>query len=98
MEATEHRLNLKHFRANLFKVLAPIQSPNEDPVLDPVERFKAATREKLDGIHCLTHGRPPVVEFHGLGLRDIRISMRCCCRNLSAAANLAIAGRREESS
>jgi hypothetical protein len=63
-----------------------------DPALelDPVQQFKNSTLRKLHGLTCSSHGQSPIVEFHGCTLRDIRISMRCCCRELSTRANQAI--------
>ena len=58
---------------------------------DPVELFKASTLQKLDGLTCKSHGKAPLVEFHGASLRDIRLSVRCCCRQFSTLANQAIA-------
>ena len=57
---------------------------------EAVARFKSATLRKLDGLLCASHGKAPVVQFHGSTLREIRISMRCCCGQLSALANQAI--------
>jgi hypothetical protein len=74
-------------------VLAPSCGFEETESADPVEQFKLSTLRKLDGLTCAAHGKPPSVEFHGLTLRDIRISMRCCCRQFSALANRAIAQR-----
>ena len=65
----------------------------EPETIDVVEQFKSSTLRKLDGLNCAAHGQRPVVDFQGSTLRDIRISMRCCCRNLSALANQAIARR-----
>ena len=62
-----------------------------DIVVDPLEQFKNATLEKLDGVTCTAHGKRPIIDFHGSSLRDIRISMRCCCGHLSTLANRAIA-------
>jgi len=72
-------------------VLAPTRAFDESDALDPVERFKASTLRKLEGVRCPSHGEAPAVEFLGTTLRDIRISMHCCCRDLSELANRAIA-------
>jgi len=83
---------LKQFYANLFStVLAPVHIVDESLAVDPVEQFKVQTLRKLEGLTCHTHGKAPEVIFHGHTLRDMRISMRCCCRELSALANRAIA-------
>ena len=58
---------------------------------DPVQQFKSSTLRKLDGLTCTAHGKSPVIAFHGSTLREIRISMRCCCGKLSTLANQAIA-------
>ena len=69
------------------------QNSSDEPgiVADPVEQFKNATLEKVDGLACPAHGKRPTIDFHGVTLRDIRISMRCCCGQLSTLANRAIA-------
>jgi len=72
-------------------VLASSVALGIEESIDPVEQFKASTLQKVDGLRCAVHGKPPIVDFHGLTLRDVRISMRCCCRELSARANQAIA-------
>ena len=73
-------------------VLAPSPLEFEQPdAIDPVEQFKTATLQKLGALTCAAHGKRPTVDFHGATLRDIRISMRCCCRRLSELANQAIA-------
>ncbi|HEY3739838.1 MAG TPA: hypothetical protein VGL53_08335 [Bryobacteraceae bacterium] len=72
-------------------VLAPVLGIEEVDSTIEVERFKSATLRKLEGLKCASHGKGPAVEFHGASLRDIRISMRCCCREMSALANRAIA-------
>ena len=58
---------------------------------EALEHFKSSTLRKLDGLTCTAHGKGPTVDFHGSTLRDIRISMRCCCGKLSTLANQAIA-------
>ena len=68
-----------------------VLAPSVEESIDPVERFKALTLQKVDGLRCTIHAKPPVVEFHGQSLRDIRISVRCCCREMSSRANRAIA-------
>ena len=77
----------KQIRATL---LAMQVKAIEDRV-DLVEQFKISTLRKLDGLTCAAHGKRPAVDFHGSTLRDIRITMRCCCGQLSAQANRAIA-------
>lgn len=72
-------------------VLAPVLGFEEVDSTGAVDRFKIATLRKLEGLRCASHNKAPVVEFHGASLRDIRISMRCCCREMSAVANRAIA-------
>jgi hypothetical protein len=72
-------------------VLAPSVEESIEPSVDQVEQFKTLTLRKLIGLRCAVHGKPPVIEFRGITLRDIRISMRCCCRQMSALANQAIA-------
>lgn len=58
---------------------------------EAVEKFKRFTLLKLDGVTCASHNKAPVVAFRGSTLRDIQISMRCCCGSLSVLANQAIA-------
>ena len=78
---------------SVVTMLVPSCGFEETESADPVEQFKLSTLRKLDGLTCTAHGKAPAVEFHGVTLRDIRISMRCCCRQLSALANRAIAVR-----
>jgi hypothetical protein len=85
---------LKQLRAILSVMLAPPPRELEDSEsASPVEQFKASTLGKLNGLKCAVHGQTPVVEFRGATLRDIRISIRACCPELSARANRAIALR-----
>ena len=56
-----------------------------------IEEFKRTTLAKLVDIRCPRHGQGPRVDFEGADLRDVRISIRACCRHLSDLANLAIA-------
>jgi hypothetical protein len=56
-----------------------------------VERFKLATREKLQGVRCPEHRQPPRLHFHGASLREITISLSGCCERLMAVANARIA-------
>ena len=59
--------------------------------LNAVEQFKSSTLKKLDGLTCQAHNKRPMVDFHGATLREVQITMRCCCRRLSVLANEAIA-------
>ena len=56
-----------------------------------VERFKQSTKEKLRGLRCPDHHQPPRLQFSGISLRDITISMSGCCEKLMELANARIA-------
>jgi hypothetical protein len=56
-----------------------------------VERFKQATRQKLHGVRCPVHRHPPRVQFHGVTLREITISLSGCCARLMELANAGVA-------
>jgi hypothetical protein len=56
-----------------------------------VERFKQSTREKLRGVRCPEHHQPPRLNFHGVELREITISLSGCCARLMELANARIA-------
>jgi hypothetical protein len=56
-----------------------------------LDDFKARTLGKLEQVECPQHRQRPQVSFHGSRLRDVTISIRSCCRELSGLANLAIA-------
>jgi len=62
-----------------------------DPEHARLERFKLLTKEKLHGLRCPEHHRPPRLHFQGVSLRDIRISMSGCCPRLMELANARIA-------
>jgi hypothetical protein len=55
-----------------------------------VERFKQATEEKLRGLRCPEHRRPPRIRFHGNCLREISISLSGCCPKVMELANARI--------
>jgi len=55
-----------------------------------VERFKQATRQKLQGVRCPVHHQPPRVNFHGASLQEVTISMSGCCERLMELANARI--------
>jgi len=57
-----------------------------------VERFKQATEEKLRGLRCPEHRRPPRISFHGNCLREISISLSGCCPKVMELANARIGG------
>jgi hypothetical protein len=57
-----------------------------------VERFKHATEEKLRGVLCPEHHRPPRIRFHGSSLREISISLSGCCPKVMELANARIGG------
>jgi hypothetical protein len=78
------------FKTFLCYSVVTVLAPSVEESLDPVQQFKTVTLRKVVGLRCGVHGKTPTVDFHGLTLRDIRISMRCCCRQLSALANRAI--------
>jgi hypothetical protein len=56
-----------------------------------VERFKQSTREKLRGVRCPLHRQPPRLQFHGVSLDEITISLSGCCARLMELANARIA-------
>lgn len=56
-----------------------------------VERFKQSTREKLRGVRCPDHRRPPRLHFSGDSLREVTITMSGCCARLMQLANARIA-------
>jgi hypothetical protein len=56
-----------------------------------VERFKRVTEEKLRGVRCPEHHRPPRLRFHGASLREMSISISGCCSRLMELANARIA-------
>jgi len=56
-----------------------------------VERFKQSTREKLRDVRCPEHHQPPRLQFHGVTLRDITISLSGCCERLMVVANARVA-------
>jgi hypothetical protein len=57
-----------------------------------VEQFKQATEEKLRGVRCPEHRRPPRIRFHGNCLREITISLSGCCPKVMELANARIGG------
>jgi hypothetical protein len=57
-----------------------------------VEQFKQATEEKLRGLRCPEHHRPPRIRFHGNNLREISISLSGCCPKVMELANARIGG------
>jgi hypothetical protein len=57
-----------------------------------VEQFKQATEEKLRGVRCPEHHRPPRIRFHGNSLREISISLSGCCPKVMQLANARIGG------
>jgi hypothetical protein len=56
-----------------------------------VDRFKQSTREKLHGVRCPEHHQPPRLNFHGVSLDEITISLSGCCARLMELANARIA-------
>jgi hypothetical protein len=56
-----------------------------------LEQFKQSTKEKLRGVRCPDHHQPPRLQFHGVSLRDITISISGCCDRLMELANARIA-------
>jgi hypothetical protein len=56
-----------------------------------VERFKQATEEKLRGVRCPEHHRPPRLRFQGVLLGEISISISGCCPKVMELANARIA-------
>jgi hypothetical protein len=52
-----------------------------------VEQFKQSTKDKLRGVRCPDHHRPPRLHFQGDSLSDISISMSGCCEKLMELAN-----------
>ena len=58
--------------------------------IDEVEQFKRTTEQKLQGIRCPDHRRPPRLRFEGSSLHDITINLSGCCQKLMTMANLAI--------
>ena len=74
-----------------YAVLNVLAQPVVEESLDPIQQFKNVTLQKVMGLRCGVHGKAPTVDFHGLTLRDVRISVRCCCRQMSVLANRAIA-------
>jgi hypothetical protein len=56
-----------------------------------VERFKQSTREKLHGVRCPEHHQPPRLNFRGVSLDEITISLSGCCARLMQLANARIA-------
>lgn len=63
----------------------------QDPDRARMERFKQFTREKLRGVRCPEHHQPPRLQFHGVTLREITISLSGCCARLMELANARIA-------
>jgi hypothetical protein len=63
-----------------------------------VDDFKASTLRKLESVHCPLHGESPRVMFQGSSLREVRISIRSCCAELSTRANHALAASAEPTS
>lgn len=58
--------------------------------MDSVEQFKHATEQKLDGVRCPDHQKPPRLRFDGSSLHDITINISGCCQKLMTLANTAI--------
>jgi hypothetical protein len=56
-----------------------------------IERFKQFTREKLRGVRCPDHHQAPRLQFHGITLHEITISLSGCCARLMEVANARIA-------
>ena len=63
----------------------------QDSDLMRVELFKQMTRQKLHGVRCPVHHHPPRVQFHGVTLREINISLSGCCARLMELANARVA-------
>jgi hypothetical protein len=53
--------------------------------------FQQRTEAKIANLSCPVHHRAPEVVFEGTTLREVTISIRCCCGRLSRLANQAIA-------
>jgi hypothetical protein len=56
-----------------------------------VEQFKQSTKDKLRGVRCPDHHQPPRLQFQGVSLREITISISGCCDRLMELANARIA-------
>ena len=56
-----------------------------------VEQFKQSTREKLREVRCPDHHQPPRLNFHGVSLDEITISLSGCCARLMDLANARVA-------
>ena len=56
-----------------------------------VEQFKQSTKNKLRGVRCPDHHQPPRLQFQGVSLREITISISGCCDRLMELANARIA-------
>jgi hypothetical protein len=56
-----------------------------------VEQFKQSTRAKLRGVRCPEHHQPPRLNFHGVSLQEITISLSGCCARLMELANARVA-------
>jgi hypothetical protein len=56
-----------------------------------LEQFKQSTKEKLRGVRCPNHHQPPRLQFQGVSLREITISISGCCNKLMELANARIA-------
>lgn len=56
-----------------------------------VQQFKQSTKDKLRGVRCPEHRRPPRLHFSGISLRDMTISLSGCCDKLMELANARIA-------
>jgi len=57
-----------------------------------IDDFKASTITKLSHVQCPMHGEHPRISFAGTSLRDVTLSVRSCCAQLSSLANRALAG------
>ncbi len=53
--------------------------------------FKRRTADKLNGLRCPVHQRPPRIMFRGDSLREVSIQMSGCCEALLSLANRRIA-------
>ncbi len=59
--------------------------------VDRVDAFKQRTKAKLRDVVCPVHGQTPRLQFRGVTMRDVTISMSGCCNGLLQIANKAIA-------
>ena len=55
-----------------------------------LEQFKQSTKDKLRGVRCPNHHQPPRLQFQGVSLREITISISGCCDKLMELANARI--------